>query len=61
MKSLKKVIFIAALGMGLGVSLSASALPPEEDCRDACYACQEGDQAACKFYRGICRVYGRLC
>ncbi|MBB3118087.1 hypothetical protein [Pseudoduganella violacea] len=61
MKSLKKMMFIAALGMGLGVSLSATALPPIDDCRDACVACKEGDQASCKLYRGPCRSYGPLC
>lgn len=58
MKSLKKMVFVAALGLGLGASLSAYARPTEETCRAACIKCAQGSQMACDFIDGPCAIYG---
>ncbi|MBB3118086.1 hypothetical protein [Pseudoduganella violacea] len=57
MKSLKKMAFVAALGLGLGASLSAYAIPSEQACRSACAKCAQGIQMSCDFLRGPCDAY----
>ncbi len=50
MISLKKGMCALLFGIGLSVSLSATAVGGCDFCRNAYQACQAGDQASCNRY-----------
>lgn len=58
MKSLKKALFLACVGLGLGYSVSAFALPDYDTCIAMRDECREGNASACTTFNRLCHVYG---
>lgn len=58
MTRLKKIIFAACFGLGLGVSFSAYALPDYDTCVDMRDSCVAGDASACTTFNRLCGIYG---
>lgn len=58
MNSLKKALFVACVGLGLGFSISAYAYPSYENCLALQEACLNGSTGSCRSFNANCGVYG---
>ncbi len=57
-KSLKKILFTACVGLGLGYSMSALALPDYDTCVGMRDDCRAGVASSCTTFNRLCGIYG---